>query len=238
MNHEGHRQRLYEKLKTGGYLHEHELLEMLLFNAYPRRNTNAIAHSLLDAFGSLRGVFDADISALTEIYGVGESVACYLKCVAACAMPAYCDEGQDVYLKNYGDFKEFVARRLRKKTEETLELYFFDKGGRVKYIYSRTDSDKHKVTAQSKELSALIAARKPYGLLIAHNHLTGDSSPSAQDDKFTGEMEVLCSLNGVTLYDHCIYASDNNVFSYFDTGKIDRIRDAYNVNALIKNQKP
>ena len=54
--HEGHRQRLYEKLKNGDNLFEHEILEMLLFNAYPRKNTNPIAHELLNRFPSISEV--------------------------------------------------------------------------------------------------------------------------------------------------------------------------------------
>ena len=60
MTHAGHRQRLYERLNSDGFLHDHELLEMLLFNAFPRKNTNPIAHALLDAFGSLKGVLEAE----------------------------------------------------------------------------------------------------------------------------------------------------------------------------------
>ena len=58
--HDGHRHRIIEKLDTG-VLCEHELLEILLFNALPRRNTNDLAHRLLTAFGSIRGVFSASV---------------------------------------------------------------------------------------------------------------------------------------------------------------------------------
>ena len=54
--HEGHRRRLYEKLKNGDNLFEHEILEMLLFNSYPRKNTNPIAHDLLSRFPGIGAV--------------------------------------------------------------------------------------------------------------------------------------------------------------------------------------
>lgn len=234
MIHKGHRKRMNEKLASGGLVLEHERLEMLLFNAYPRINTNPIAHNLLNAFGSIRGVLEADLGELTKIDGVGESVALYLKCVAACAKPAFSAEGAEIFLKNYGDFKEFTARRLRSKTEEVLELYLLDKSGRIKYIFSRSNGDAHGVAVKREEIPAVIASVKPYGMLIAHNHLTGDSRPSEKDDKFTGEMCVLCNLSGIVLFDHCIYAADNNVFSYFTEGKIDVLKQKYNLNSLIK----
>lgn len=237
MLHEGHRKRMYEKLAAGELLQEHERLEMLLFNAYPRKNTNPIAHALLNAFGSLRGVLEADVKELVAIEGVGESVALYLKCVAACAKPAYSSDGAEVTLKNYGDFKEFTVRRLRAKTEEVLELYMLDRSGTVKYIFSRRSGNSHKVSVERDEITSAIAAAKPYGILIAHNHLTGDSLPSEQDDKFTAEMCTLCNLSGIMLYDHCIYAADNNVYSYFTAGKLDEIKSKFNLNSLINSRK-
>lgn len=225
---------MYEKLAAGELLQEHERLEMLLFNAYPRINTNPIAHQLLNAFGSIRGVFEADLKELTKVDGVGESVALYLKCVAACAKPAYSSDGAEIFLKNYGDFKEFAVRRLRAKTEEVLELYMLEKNGTVKYIFSRRGGNGHRVSVDRDEISAAITSAKPYGILIAHNHLTGDSRPSEQDDKFTAEISVLCNLSGIMLYDHCIYAADNNVFSYFTEGKLDEIKSKYNLNSIIK----
>ena len=65
--------RMYEKLKNDDGLHDHEILEILLFNAFPRKNTNPVAHSLLQMFGSLSGVFAADIEQLMSVDGVGES---------------------------------------------------------------------------------------------------------------------------------------------------------------------
>lgn len=231
MEHEGHRKRLYEKLKAGGLLHDHELLEMLLFNAYPRKNTNPIAHKLLDTFGSMRGVFDADIEELCAVKGVGESTACYLKTVGRCAYGAYSAEGNDITLKNYGDFKDYASVRLRGMTEEVIEIYVLDKSGKIKYVYSHSSGEKHRVRVNHDEITRLIAG-KPYGIVIAHNHLTGNSEPSAEDDKFTGEVQLLCAINGVRLFDHCIYAADNDVYSYFATGRIEQIKSTYNLNTL------
>ena len=82
--HEGHRQRLYQKLKDGDNLFEHELLEMLLFNAYPRKNTNTVAHELLKRFPSISAVLAAGYDELISVPGVGEQVALYLMCVGKC----------------------------------------------------------------------------------------------------------------------------------------------------------
>lgn len=232
--HEGHRQRIYCKLCSGEPLQEHEKLEILLFNAYPRRNTNPVAHALLHAFGSMRGVLEADFGELKEVDGVGEEVARYIKCVGACARLAFKNDGIDVYLKNYGDFREYSVMRMRGKRAEALELYLLEKDGRVKYIYSHTDIDEHKILPDRDEIARTVAAEKPFGMVIAHNHIFGGSRPSADDDEFTEQMQVLCAINGITLYDHCIYAADNDVYSYFGTGRIDEIKRRYSLSAILK----
>ena len=75
-----HRQRLRAKYRRdSATMCDHEILELFLFDAVPRHNTNPVAHALLDRFGSLLGVFAADKSELMKISGVGEGVAAYIK---------------------------------------------------------------------------------------------------------------------------------------------------------------
>jgi DNA repair protein RadC len=79
--HSGHRQRLRRQfLRTGGqYMADHQLLELALFYALPRRDVNPLAHRLLDRFGSLAGVFDAPPDALLAVDGVSEGAVALLQ---------------------------------------------------------------------------------------------------------------------------------------------------------------
>ena len=75
--HDGHRERMKERFKEHGLQSFSELnaLELLLFYAIPRRDTNELAHALINRFGSLAGVFEASLHELCEVPGVGESTA-------------------------------------------------------------------------------------------------------------------------------------------------------------------
>ena len=74
MTHDGHRQRLRNRfLASPESFEDHELLELILFYSIPRKNTNEIAHRLLARFGSVKGVLNASVDALTEIDDIGES---------------------------------------------------------------------------------------------------------------------------------------------------------------------
>ncbi len=79
-NHSGHRQRMFLRFMTGGFdgYRPHEILEQLLFEALPRRNTNEIAHDLLDRFGSLAGVLSAEREELKKVRGIGNVSAGFL----------------------------------------------------------------------------------------------------------------------------------------------------------------
>lgn len=234
--HEGHRKRMYEKLKNGDALYDHELLEIFLFNGFPRLNTNPVAHALLDNFGSLSGVFSADINRLKTVKGVGESIALFIKCNGEILQRISTVNNGIAFLNNYDEFKTFVTVRMRGKNEEVLELYFLEKNGKVKRILSFTSADKSKVEVSTSDISTIVAAEKPYGILVAHNHLSGSSSPSANDDRFTNELQLMCSLHNVILYDHCIYASDTNVYSYFTSGRIEGIRRDFSFKQLVDAQ--
>ena len=76
--HEGHRKRMLQRLEHGEGLQDHELLEVLLFNAIPRKNTNPLAHELLTAFSSLGELFGASYEELLDVDGVGPETAAYL----------------------------------------------------------------------------------------------------------------------------------------------------------------
>lgn len=231
--HEGHRQRMYEKLQSGDRLFDHELLEIFLFNAFPQKNTNPIAHALLNDFGSIAGVFDADMDRLMTVEGVGKSVAQYIKCNAEIMRRISPVNAGVAVLKTYGDFKAFTTVRLRGRQEETLELYCLEKSGKVKRVFTFTNNDHNKVEMKPEDISSIIATEKPYGLLVAHNHLSGNSAPSVNDDRFTCELQLICSLSNVVLCDHCIYASDSNIYSYFSTGKLDAVRRKFSYKELI-----
>ena len=231
--HEGHRKRMYEKLKSGAPLYDHELLEILLFNAIPRKNTNPVAHALISTFGSLSGVLDADLDELKSVEGVGESVALYISSIGECLKRTNTVNSGFAILKNRKDIDDFVTMRLRTRNSEVLEFYFLDKAGRVTSIHPFSCGDAHKVEVASQKISSVLASVKPYSVIVAHNHPRGPAAPSVNDGLFTREMQVICSLNGVDLQDHCIVGADGEIYSYFRSGEIDGIKDRYTFRKIL-----
>lgn len=234
--HEGHRKRMYEKIKNDDSLSEHEILEIILYNAYPRVNTNPVAHELISAFGSLAGVLSADVEQLTAVDGVGENVALYIKLLGECNKRISAKSAGIAVLKNHDAFKKFTVSRMRGQTAEVMEIYCLDKNGRVGRICKFTDGEINKVSVGSDKIMRVLLAEKPYGIVVAHNHLSGDFNPSVNDDRFTAELQLLCSINNVRLLDHLIYASDRGVYSYFLSGELDRISMEFSFKSVVQDK--
>lgn len=232
--HEGHRERLFAKLSSGAQLAEHEVLEILLFYAIPRVNTNPIAHRLLDCFGDLDSVLSASEEELQLVAGVGENAARFLK-VASLLTQTVGARRPKPLLSNFGEIRGFVKTRLENETSEMCEFYFLSKDSRVQRIRQFTTFDRHKVKFDTDEIICLLSAVRPDGVIVAHNHPAAGCAPSNSDDNFTCRIQAICAMNNVNFVDHCIYSNPTGeVYSYRSTeNKLDKIKAQFNAADLL-----
>ncbi len=225
MLHDGHRRRMYEKLNNGDDLFDHELLEILLFGACPRINTNPMAHALLERFVSISGVFNASVEELKAVDGVGDNVARFIKTVGLCAERAG-NIGNTPVLKTADDCKRFIDARLRGKSEEQVEIYFLNRAGRVRRILSYNTGEKSRAAVSVDAIARDFALYIPHGVIIAHNHVHGGTAPSDYDDHFTRTVQFICNMYGAQLLDHVIYVSLGETFSYKNEGRLEEIKSS------------
>ena len=231
--HKGHRQRILERFRRDEEsLQDHELLEILLFNAIPRKNTNEIAHNLLSAFGSLEGVFQADFDALLGVDGIGESTAAYLRCIALFYEKVRFGKKRAPALFSAEGFGAYLTERYSVLSDEVVEIYCLDAHNRIRFSKRFTSNQADKVRLAPEEVSKFIVGQHPYGLVLAHNHPKGNCTPSAADDNFTAQIQMLCSINNIRLYDHLIVGEDG-WYSYYLTGRMEEIKRAFSVQNII-----
>lgn len=231
--HEGHRKRILERLKDGAAgMQDHELLEILLFNVIPRYNTNPLAHSLLSAFGSLSGVLNASYSQLCGVEGVGSSTAAYLKAVSETFERVRLAENRPRRFENASSFARYLLGRLAGIVEERIFLFCVGEDGAVaserQYTAFRRDSS----YLDSDEVTRFLLSQRPKGLVVAHNHPGAPCHPSNEDNKFTAQLQMICSAVGVEFYDH-IVIGDDGYFSYFAEGQLQEIKNEYNIDHII-----
>lgn len=105
-------------------LRPHEMIELVLFSALPRRDVNALAHDLIGRFGGLRGVLEAGEAALRTAPGVGARAARMLSALGeACAAYAQLRAEDRPYLGNLRSFRAFAeAYRPLVQGEETWQF--------------------------------------------------------------------------------------------------------------------
>ena len=224
--HSGHRQRMMERFETGAeHFQDHELLEVLLYNAIPRANTNPIAHSLIESFGSLAGVFHASIRELMLVRGVGKRTAEYIKCIGLCFERVNPAPQQGPAYFSPKEFSSFIETEYSGKRKEELEIFCLDKSGRIFFRKKFSTGENRSVSAEPTEISELLLVKKPHTVVAAHNHPFGSKNPSAQDDVFTRQLCLMCRIHNIRLGDHLILGRDG-VYSYREVGKLDKIQNS------------
>ena len=233
--HSGHRKRMLEKLKNAGdSLTDHELLEIYLFNAYPRINTNPIAHSLINTFGSLEGVLNADIPSLMQVENVGLGCASYIAVSSLIIERLKTHSNPNPSLRTFQDFKNYLQKRFKNVKNEEFVIFFLNKRHKVINEWKLCDYNENTVNLDIKGLSKLIGLNKPYSIVVAHNHISGNAMPTKNDDSATASIALLLSVNGVHFFDHIIVA-DNDVYSYHLRGRLKEICKQFNIHNITEN---
>lgn len=209
--HTGHRDRLRERfMKDPEGLAEHELLELLLFYVIPRRDTNDLAHTLIEECGSLLEVLKADPLTLTRINGVKSSTTVYLKVLAEVARRYTAahlkgDEGSGVF-----DTPEKIARfvwpRFLGLQEERVYALLFDNGMRLLDCYHVCDGSVASAPLQVRRIVQRVFQKGAVGIVLAHNHPNGNATPSNDDYKATKTLEDALALMEIPLIEHYVFS--------------------------------
>ena len=221
--HEGHRERMRRRLfEHGSSLTDHELFEILLFEHIPRKDTNPVAHALLDSFGDPAGVFAASPRLLCSVAGVGPRTAEYIYLIGQILGRLRDDERRLVRLSSFGEVRSYVRRRFADVAVERLELYFTDEDGMLLCTKSFTDIRRDEVALDGRLFGKLLGDVKPTGVIVAHNPPSGSGEPSAEDDRAFTRLHALCRMYGVCLNDSIVYA-DGELYSYYREGRAARL---------------
>lgn len=209
--HVGHRQRMRERfLNAPESLAEHELLELLLYYAVPRRDTNDLAHSLIEQFGSLTAVLEADVTQLSRVKGVGESVATYLSAVGAGAryyMGEKITNGASAStLDTPAKVAEFLWPRFLGQNKERVFALLFDNGMRLLDCYHICDGSIAGAPISVRRIVERAYTKGAVGVILAHNHPGGLAVPSGDDIRITRTLDTALRTMEVPLIEHYVFS--------------------------------
>lgn len=218
--HDGHRERLRARFAEHGLDSFNELnaLELLLCYAIPRRDTNEIAHRLLDAFGSLSGVFQASMQELTSVPGIGENAATLILMVPQIVKKAHVSKAKETkIIRNSTDAGNFLLPYFLDEPDEIVMMLCLDNKRAVICCREMGRGVVNCVDANIRRMVETALKVKTTTVIVAHNHPNGVALPSREDDNFTRTLYRSLGLLGITLEDHIIVANDEFV-SLADSG--------------------
>ena len=205
----GHRERLrqhfLENLNNEGSMKDYELLELLLFGAYSRRDVQQLARDLIQTFGSLSGVLAAEPAALLKVKDVGEAAVSVIKVAEALGVElARKGAVSGEVLNNYDAVIAYCRARMGRRPVEEFRILFLDSRNRLLRDERQTTGTINHTPAYPREVCKRALEVGASAVILVHNHPSGDPTPSGADIEITRRIEAAAKLLGVAVHDHLI----------------------------------
>jgi DNA repair protein RadC len=215
----GHRQRLKERflMSYGTDMADYEALELLLTYTIPRRDVKPLAKKLIKEFGSFAGVISAPIEKLIKIDGIKENSAILIKFVEFSAKKLSWQNlafEDTPYISSTDMLIEFCRCSMGYSDVEVLRIIYTD--AKLKVISSEVlqKGSVSSVSINPREIVTRALNKSASGIIMVHNHPTGDPRPSSNDVEATKRVKQACDVVGISLHEHIIITpSDYYSFS-------------------------
>lgn len=218
--HDGHRDRKKAQYRRCGSepFADHELLELLLFYAIPRVDTNPAAHALLDRFGSLQAVFAASVDELAKVPHIGPNAALLISLIPALYRRAMVSAANSEFvLDTRARMGEYFRELLSAEPKEVMYQLCLDAKGRRRNIYRVGEGDVSSVSLNTRQIVENAINSKAAMVALAHNHPSGVPFPSPEDREATLRIRDALEMIDVRLVEHVIVA-DNDYISMWESG--------------------
>ena len=212
--HDGHRQRMKDRFLEEGLDHfsDVQVLEILLYYAIPRKDTNPIAHELLERFGSLSQVLEAPVEELEKASGVSRNAAVLLKLVTD--MGRYYQVSrmtQFSVLKTIRECGEYLKPYFFGRRNETVYLLCLDAKCKVLCCREVGEGSVNSANVPIRRIVEMALGVNATSVVLAHNHPSGLALPSGEDVATTKRVAAALATVDVQLVDHIIVADDDFV---------------------------
>ena len=212
--HDGHRERIKNKFAEQGLdgFDDHNVLELLLFYALPRQDTNPLAHALLDYFGSFEAVLEAPREELLKVPGIGENAATLLKLIPAVSRRYEMakNDFNDI-LDSTQKAGDYLAARYLYERDEVVYIVCLDAKRRVLCCKALFRGDVNCADVSVRKIAELAIAKNASAVILSHNHTSGIALPSREDEQTTKRVKTALEAMNIELLDHIIVAGGDYV---------------------------
>ena len=216
----GHRNRLRRKFLSAGMagLHDYEKLELLLTYSVPVKDVKPVAKRLIKKFKNISSVFDADYDELSYIEVLGETSILLIKFVRD-ILTSYSEEkmmNSDA-LNSPQKVVDFARLKIGASFNENFLVVFLTAKNRVIDYEFLAEGTVDSVAVYPRKVVELAFKNHASGIIIVHNHPSGDIEPSKSDIELTKEILNLSNGLDLRLLDHLI-VSKNGFYSFSSNG--------------------
>ena len=212
--HDGHRQRLKERFLKEGLDHfsDVQVLELLLFYAIPRQDTNPIAHNLLEQFGSLAQVLEAPVEELEKVPGIGRNAAILLSLSTSLGRYYQVERAMNIrILRTVEECGEYLVPFFYGRRNETVFLLCLDAKCKVLCCKEIGEGSVNSAGVPIRRIVETALGANATTVVLAHNHPSGLALPSGEDITTTCRVAAALSAVEINLADHIVVADDDFV---------------------------
>ena len=218
--HSGHRQRLKDRFPKEGLDSFEDLyvLELLLYYCIPQKDTNPIAHALLNHFGSLTAVFEATPEELTKVEGIGKNAATFLSLIHQVGryyQIKRAEPGQ--ILRTIEQCGRYLVPYFYGRENETVFLLCLDAKCKVLGCKMVGEGSVNSANIPIRRVVEIALNTNATTVVLAHNHPSGLALPSGDDIQTTLRLAKAMDAVEITLADHIVVA-DNDFVSMNQSG--------------------
>lgn len=208
---EGHRKRACDKLLNIGYekLYDYEIVELMLFLIFKRKDVKPIAKELIKHFGTIDRILNASKSDLLKIDGIGESSFNAIKIINGVVLASLKSKIlKKDHIECFDDVVNYCKLNMKNLISEELRVIFLNAINEVisDEVMQKGDVDSVDIYPRSIAKRCLEIGAK--GIIIVHNHPSGDPTPSKNDVYTTRRISEALSIFNVNLQDHIIIGGD------------------------------
>ena len=214
--HSGHRERLKDRFRREGLDNFDELyvLELLLFYCIPQKDTNPIAHRLLEHFGSLTKVLEASPAELEKVDGIGENASTFLSLITEVGrfyQIRLKKEDKDMILSNMDKCCNYLVSHFFGQDVEQVYILCMDAKGKVLCCKKVGEGSVNSANVPIRRVVEIALGVNASSVILAHNHPSGLALPSADDIQTTHRLATALDAVDVVLVDHIVVSNDDYV---------------------------
>lgn len=212
--HDGHRKRLKQLFRDEGLdnFYDYQALELLLYYCIPRKDTNPIAHTLIDHFGSLAQVLEAPVEELQRVEGIGEHAATFLHLVTEISRYYLVNRAEQIkILPTIEDCARYLVPHFYGRRNETVFLLCLDAKCKMLCCREVGEGSVNSAGISIRKIVETALAVNATSVVLAHNHPSGIAIPSGDDIQTTRRIAAALSAVEIHLADHIVVADDDYV---------------------------